>query len=554
MITLEGSIINVITGEIYPGNVSFSGEMIEGVERTGDALPLTLKNAKKLKGPFILPGLVDGHIHIESSMLTPSRFGQVAVSHGTTSVVSDPHEIANVMGVKGLRYMLLDGKNSPVNVYYTVPSCVPATDFETSGGRIDARAVEKLLTLREFVALGEMMNYPGVIEGDPEVLEKLEAARKAGKPIDGHAPLLSGKDLNKYIGAGITTDHECTNLEEAMEKARLGMKIQVRQGSAARNLVDLLGMYGLPGVMTVSDDRSPGELLEGHMDALLKLLVQKKIPLDRALRSMTLTPCEHYGINSGALVPGRLADIIVVEDIAKFKVTATYVKGSKVFEGEGLPTVEPVGLDYTPLVRPVTASELMVAADDEDSNYRVRVIEVTDGRIMTAEREEVLKARDGFLVPDIKKDILPLVVIDRHEGKHIGRGFVKGFGIKNGALCSSIAHDSHNIICVGSGYDQMVRAIGRVMGTGGVGAVSGIMLAFLPLPVGGLMSDLAVDEVAEDLTWVRDIVKLSGCKLRSPVITLSFLSLLVVPSLKLSDRGLFSTATFDFIDVIIEKM
>ena len=515
---------------------------------------MTVKNVEKSPGPFILPGLVDGHIHIESTMLTPSRFGQIAVSHGTTSVISDPHEIANVTGIKGLKFMLVDGKNSPINIYYTVPSCVPATDFETSGGRIDARTVEKLLTLKEFVALGEMMNYPGVLGGDNEVMEKLEAARHAGKPVDGHAPRLTGKKLARYVGAGISTDHECTTLEEALEKARLGMKIQVREGSAAKNLGDLTGIYGLPGTMTVSDDRHPGELMKGHMDTLLKLLLKSGVPLLEALRSMTLNPCEHYGINAGALVPGRLADIAVVENMGKFNVMATYVKGEKIYEGGGLPTVEVARLDYIPLIRPITARELMVKADDEDSTYRVRVIGVKDGQITTEELEEELRAEDGYLLPDRDRDILPLVVIDRYEGKHVGKGFVKGFGIKKGALCTSIAHDSHNIICVGSDYEQMERVIERVMGIGGVGTVSGIMLAFLPLPMAGLMSDLPVDEVVEDLTWVRDIIRLSGCKLRSPVLTLSFLSLLVVPSLKLSDRGLFDTNSFNFIDVIIERI
>ena len=554
MIILEGSLVNVITAEIYSGRLGIEDERIEFVEPTGPASPLTLESIKKYPPPFILPGLVDAHIHIESSMLTPTRFGQIAISHGTTSVISDPHEIANVLGIPGLRFMIEDGRNSPINIYYTAPSCVPATDFETSGGSIGSNAMERLFKIEDMVALGEVMNYPGVINGDREILAKINEAKKAGKPIDGHAPGLTGQDLCKYVRSGITTDHECSTLDEAVEKSRLGMKIQVRQGSAARNLPDLLGIYGTPGVMTVSDDRGPCEMLEGHMDSHLKLLLKNGIPFIDAIRSMTINPCEHYGIEAGALVPGKLADIVVLDDLQEFKVRSTYVKGKKLFGDGTLPPVEPRKLNYRPKAPSFSLEDLMIKSDIEGARYKVRVMEVTEGRITTGKGEGVLETRDGHLVPNIEEDILPLVVIDRYEGKHIGKGFVRGFGIRNGALCSSIAHDSHNIICVGSDYTQMERVIRRVSRTGGIGAVSGIMLAFLPLPEAGLMSAEHVEEVAEDLTWVKDIVKLSGSTLGSPVITLSFLSLLVVPELKLSDRGLFDVDSFNFVDVLLEKV
>ena len=461
MTLLEGHILNVITGEVYPGKLEFTGEMIEQVERTGEALTLTKTNLAKIPGPFILPGLIDAHIHIESSMLTPSRFGQVVVSHGTTSVISDPHEIGNVMGTEGLKFMIADGRNSPINIYYTVPSCVPATEYENSGSVISLNEVSELLRSDDFIALGEMMNYPGVLSGDPEVMGKIKAAQKVGKPVDGHAPLLSGKDLCKYISAGITTDHECTNISEAVEKARKGMKIQVRQGSAAKNLKDLLEMYKYPGVMTVSDDRHPQDLLEGHMDVHLRSLLENKVPFLEALRSMTINPCEHYGIRAGALIPGRLADIIMVEDMTKFKIIQAYVRGKKVYDGGGLPPVEPIKLDHRPKVRKVTAEDLMIKVDEEGSIYKVRVIGVTDGQITTVKTEGTLRSKDGFLVPNIEEDILPIVVINRYGGNTIGKGFVHGFGIKNGALCSTIAHDSHNIICVGSDYEFMERVIKR---------------------------------------------------------------------------------------------
>jgi len=554
MMILEGSLMNVITAEIYSGRLGIEDELIEFVEQTGTASPLTLENIEKFPPPFILPGLVDGHIHIESSMLTPTRFGQIAVSHGTTSVISDPHEIANVIGIPGLRFMIEDGRNSPINVYYTAPSCVPATDFETSGGSVNSNAIERLLKIEDIVALGEMMNYPGVVNGDKEILAKIDEAKKAGKPIDGHAPGLTGPDLCKYVKAGITTDHECSTMDEAVEKSRLGMKIQVRQGSAARNLPDLLGIYGTHGVMTVSDDRGPCEMLEGHMDSHLKLLLKNGIPFTDAIRSMTINPCEHYGIGSGALVPGRLADIVVLDDLLEFKVNSVYVRGKRMFADCTLPPVEPRKLDYTPKAPSFSLEDLMIKSEIEGARYKVRVMEVADGRITTGKGEGILETRDGHLIPNIDEDILPLVVIDRYEGKRIGKGFVRGFGIRNGALCSSIAHDSHNIICVGSDYKQMERVVKRVSRTGGIGAVSGIMLAFLPLPEAGLMSTEHVNDVAEDLTWVKDIVKLSGCSLESPVITLSFLSLLVIPELKLSDRGLFDSGSFNFVDVIMEKV
>ena len=550
MITLEGNIVNVISGEVYPGRLGLSGEIIEYVERTGPPVPLSSDDPDPLKGFFIIPGLVDGHIHIESSMLTPSRFGQIAVSHGTTSVVSDPHEIANVLGRDGLRFMLEDARRSPINIYYTVPSCVPATGFETSGASLGAEDIKEYIEMEEFVALGEMMNYPGVLSGDIEVHAKIDAAKKAGKPIDGHAPMLSGNDLCRYIRAGISTDHECSTMDEALEKVRLGMKIQVRKGSAARNLEDLLDVYNYPGTMTVSDDRHPAEMLEGHMDSHLKLLRSKGVALADALRSMTINPCEHYGINAGALVPGRLADIVVMEDLVDLRVQATYVRGVKIYDGRNLPPVEPVTMNYKPTLRSIDYSNLMIPIS-EDGTYRVNVIDVRDGTIKTGKGEGVVEGRNGYLLPNPDEDILPLVVIDRHSGKHIGKGFVRGFGIGKGALASSIAHDSHNIIAVGSDFEQMLRAVNRISDTGGICALSGPVQAYLPLPMAGLMSPGPCEKVAGDLKWVKDVARLTGCTLRSPVITLSFLSLLVMPKLKLSDQGLFDSEKFDFIDVII---
>ena len=549
METLEGNIVNVITGEVYPGRIGFSGEIIDFVERTGSPLPLCADNLESLKGFFILPGLVDGHIHIESSMLTPSRFGQIAVSHGTTSVVSDPHEIANVLGRKGLRFMIEDARRSPINIYYTVPSCVPATEFETSGASLGPKDVEKYLDMEEFVALGEMMNYPDVLSDGVEVLAKIEAAKKAGKSVDGHAPMLSGEDLCKYIRAGISTDHECSTLDEALEKIRLGMKIQVRQGSAARNLENLLDVYTYPGTMTVSDDRHPGEMLNGHMNSHLKLLQSKGVLLLNALRSMSINPCEHYEINAGALVPGRLADIVVMEDLKYFKVLATYVRGMKRYDRLNLPPVEPVKISYKPTLRSIDSSKLIISVS-EDKTYNVNVIEVKEGTIKTGKGEGIVESRNGHLLANLDEDILPLVVIDRHKGKHIGKGFVRGFGILNGAISSSIAHDSHNIIVVGSDHEQMLRAVNRISDTGGICALSGPVQAFLPLPIAGLMSPKPCEKVAGDLKWIKDVARLTGCNLGSPVITLSFLSLLVIPYLKLSDRGLFDSEKFGFIEVI----
>ncbi len=557
---LAGNIVDVIRRKVYPGIIRTQVGLIQSIERTDKAVELTAGGTEGMNGPFLLPGFVDGHIHIESSMLTPSRFAETVLPYGTTGVVADPHEIANVMGLEGMAYMREDAGRTPLRFHWTVPSCVPATNFETSRGRIGSDDIKKLLESDAYVALGEMMNYPGVLNKDPEVMAKIEAARDLGKPIDGHAPLLTGEDLGVYISAGISTDHECSRITEAMEKAKLGMTIQVRQGSAAKNLSSLIDIYSSFDVMTVSDDRHPGDLMKGHLDSHLRDLVEQGADLASALRSVTIVPCEHYGINAGALEPGRLADIVAVRDLQSFRVMESYIGGEQVYGRNINWNSDPLPLDHQCRTHDISPEMLVIGSrKNEEKESRVRVIEVQDGELITEKYIARAKVKNGEILADTDNDILYLSVVDRHEGKNIGMGFVKGFGFRNGALSSTIAHDSHNIICVGTDRKTMYQAINMIKENGGIcvrnnsetlhNGASKISSIYLPLPVAGLMSTRPCREVTSNLNGIRSQLGKMGCCLASPIITLSFLALLVIPKLKLSDRGLFDVESFKFVDV-----
>jgi len=533
--SVTGQVVDVVTGNIFPGTVHVSNGIITGIE------PVQASG-----GPFILPGLIDAHIHIESSMLTPAEFARMAVVHGTVASVSDPHEIANVLGMDGVTFMLENGRSTPFRFYFGAPSCVPATGFESSGAVLGPEAVELLLAKPEIRYLSEMMNFPGVIYADPEVSKKLDAARKHGKPVDGHAPGLSGEALGKYAGAGISTDHECTSIEEALEKIGYGMNILIREGSAARNfdvLSPLLKTH--PGnVMFCSDDKHPDDLLKGHMNLLLRRAVEAGHDPVTAIRACTLNPVRHYKLDCGLLQAGDPADFILVDSLESFRVTATYINGLLV-ASEGRTSIQPVQT-----LRPnrfrmmdITASMLRVPAEPG----LIRVIQAFDGELLTGKLLLEPRVLDGSAVSDPERDILKIAVINRYKPSLPAIGFIRGVGLKQGALASTVAHDSHNLICIGTSDQEMLDAIQLIsMHQGGIAVTDGSRSEVLPLPVAGIMTDADGSTVAETYQSLNNFAHALGSSLRAPFMTLSFMALLVIPELKLSDKGLFDGNSFSF--------
>lgn len=536
---IEGNIVDVVAARIFPGKIQIKGDRINSIEETGETY-----------SHFILPGLVDAHIHIESSMLIPSEFARLAVIHGTVATVSDPHEIGNVLGIEGVNYMIENGSKVPFYFNFGAPSCVPATKFETAGAEINASDIDNLLQRKDIKYLSEMMNYPGVLHDDPEVLQKLKAAKDAGKPIDGHAPGLRGKEVKKYIEAGISTDHESFTAEEAQEKLQLGMKILIREGSAAKNfdaLIDLLKDYP-DKMMFCSDDKHPNDLIRGHINELLSRVVKKGIDPLVAIKAATLNPVRHYGLENGLLQKNDSADMIVVDDIENFRVIETYVKGRLVAKNGKtfIDHIEEQEINNFH-TKPVKADDLKMKA----AGKKIRVIEALDRQLITNEAEANVKARNGFLISDTGHDILKLVVVNRYQHTKPAIGFVKNFGFKEGAIASSVAHDSHNIIAVGVKNEEIADAVNAIIEhKGGVSLVKGDYSEVLPLPVGGLMSNKDGFGIAEAYDTIDKKAKTLGSKLASPFMTLSFMALLVIPDLKLSDKGLFSGKTFTFVPVI----
>lgn len=536
---ISGKIIDIHERKIYPGTIWTEGELI-------------LKIVREDRGSesYILPGLIDSHIHIESSMCTPGAFAVAAVSRGTTGVVSDPHEIANVLGIDGVKFMIGDAERVPVKFWFGAPSCVPATSFESSGAEISSPGVEELLKMPEIKYLAEMMNFPGVIHGDPEVHRKIGIAQKLGKPVDGHAPGLTGESLRKYISAGISTDHECSTMEEALEKIALGMKILIREGSAARNLETLKDLIAThPGmVMLCSDDLHPEMLEKRHINKIAAGLINEGYNIYDVLRSCTLNPSKHYGLEAGLLRPGDPADFIVVDDPGEMNVIETWIGGRKVWDrGKILfdyTGAEPVNKFYC---TEISKHDITV----RNTGTKIRVIEAFDGELLT--KEIIADIQPGtWILPDLNRDILKIVVKDRYTDAHPATGFIRGFGLKSGAFASSVAHDSHNIICIGTNDDDIVSAINEVVKmNGGLAVAEGYHISRLPLPVAGIMSDKPVRTVAAQYENLSKIVKEMGSVLSAPFMTLSFMALLVIPELKLSDRGLFDGRMFKFVPLFI---
>jgi len=534
-IELQGQIVDLVAMEIYPGTVIAEDGVITGIRRE-----------KVNSTNYIIPGLIDAHVHIESSMLIPSEFARLATVHGTVATVSDPHEIANVLGVEGIDYMIENGRQVPFKFYFGASSCVPATGFETTGASLGPEDVGRLLSRPEIKYLSEMMNYPGVLFKDPEVMEKLRLARMYGKPVDGHAPGLMGKDAETYIAAGITTDHECFTMEEALDKIRYGMKIQIREGSAARNFDALIGLLDNHADMVLfcSDDKHPNDLVKGHINLLVKRAISLGYDPLNVLRSCVLNPRNHYGLDTGLLQPGDPADIVIVDHLSDFNVLATYVNGIKVAE-HGKPLINRIVAEKPNnfVAEPLLPEQIQLTG----TGCMIRVIEALEGQLITNTLLQSPLIIDGKLVSDPERDILKIVVYNRFRHASPAVAFIRNFGLKKGAIASTVAHDSHNIIAVGAEDNDIVKAINLLVQTKGGISVTGPGLSHvLPLPVAGLMSDADGYQVARDYEVIDALAKTLGSKLNAPIMTLSFMALLVIPQLKLSDLGLFDGKSFSF--------
>ncbi|MFN5794282.1 MAG: adenine deaminase [Bacteroidota bacterium] len=527
---LKHNFVDILAREIYPALIEVENNAIKKIE----------KISENCTGYF-LPGFIDSHVHVESSLIIPSEFARMAVVHGTVATVSDPHEIANVLGMEGVLYMIENGKKVPFHFIFGAPSCVPATMFETAGAVLNSDDVEKLLSYPDIYYLAEMMNFPGVLNGEVEVLKKIDLAKKFNKPIDGHAPGLRGEMAQKYIDAGINTDHEAYTYEEGLDKLKRGMKILIREGSAAKNfdaLIPLVKDYSNM-IMFCSDDKHPDSLLLGHINTLVAKAVQLGYDVFDVLKCACINPVEHYKIPVGLLKEGKSADFIVVENLQDFKVLQTYIQGKKVADnGESLIKSVP--------------SEVI-------NNFNVALKNKNDFHYLPKDNEQVIECVDGQLITNTlivpaelcttKNDVLKLVVVNRYSRAPVATCFIKNFGLKKGAIASSVAHDSHNIIAVGVNDEEICNAVNLVIKhKGGLSAVNKKEELILSLPVAGLMSNNDAWKVAADYTKIDDFSKNNlGSTLKAPFMSLSFMALLVIPSIKLSDLGLFDGNKFEFI-------
>lgn len=535
---INGNIVDLINERIFKGELTIENGKIVKIEPT-----------EKVIDQFILPGFIDAHIHIESSMLVPSEFARLAVLHGTVATVSDPHEIANVLGEAGVRYMIDNGKKVPFKFNFGAPSCVPATSYESTGAVIDAAGIARLMADPDIKYLAEMMNYPGVLLDDKEVMRKIEYAKMNGKPIDGHAPSIRGADVRKYISAGISTDHECFTKEEAQEKLELGMKILIREGSAAKNfdaLIDLAHDYS-DRMMFCSDDKHPDDLIVGHINTLVARGLERGIDVFKLLKMACINPIEHYNLSVGQLRVGDDADFVIVTDLVSFKTLQTYVNGELVAEN-GLSKIPSIAFDLPNNFK----TSLKIQSDFELSatSTKIRVIEALDGQLITNPILSDSKIENGLLVSDPANDILKIVVVNRYKDVKPAIAFIKNFGLKEGAIASSVAHDSHNIIAVGVNDEMITKAVNALINEkGGICAVSEKTEVILPLPVAGIMSDQDGWTAGRLYQEIDAKAKEMGSTLHAPFMTLSFMALLVIPALKLSDFGLFDGTKFEFTEV-----
>ncbi len=537
-IQVKGQYVDIIGKKIYPAALHIQDGYIQQIELLEDA-PMQ----------YILPGFIDSHVHIESSMLIPSAFAQLAVLHGTIGTISDPHEIANVCGIEGVHYMIENGKKVPFHFFFGAPSCVPATIFETAGASINSQEVATLLANKDIYYLSEMMNFPGVLFNDEEVMKKIKAAHAAGKPVDGHAPGLMGDDAKTYIEAGISTDHECFTIEEAVDKLSYGMKILIREGSAAKNfeaLYELIDDHP-NSVMLCSDDKHPDSLVIGHINQLCARAVAKGLNIFNILKTACINPVLHYKLPTGLAREKDPANFIVVEDLVNFKVEQTYINGEKVAE-KGQSFIKSIDEKIinqfdTSLIN---ESSIQIKVEDyPNKENAIAVIEAIDGQLITNCLWEEASLKDGNIVSNAEKDILKMVVYNRYHQASPKMAFIKNFGFKRGAIASTVAHDSHNIIAVGVDDKSIVEAINAVIKEkGGISCTDTNYLEVLGLPVAGLMSKDDPYKVAASYSNIDSMAKSLGSSLGSPFMTLSFMALLVIPHLKLSDKGLFDGDRF----------
>lgn len=550
-------ILNVNTKEITKGDIAIRSGFISGIGDVNELIG-SKTEVHDIRKAYVCPGLIDGHVHFESSMVTLTQFAKQSLLHGTTGIVIDPHEIANILGVRGIRLIMREAKRLPIDVFVTISSCVPSSPFETSGAKLDLPGIKKFLDIKYVVGLGEVMNYPEVLRGNPEKLGKIAAALERKLVVDGHCPGMRGRDLFGYMCAGIFSDHESLTFDEAVEKARLGMKIMLREGSAAKSLNDFIpellsNRISLENFFFVSDDKHPGDLIEGYMDAVVRKAIQLGIEPIAAISMATLNTARHYRIDQlvGSVSIGHRANLVILDDLQTFRIKNVITRGkiypktevieysSYVFRTIKYKKIEPDDLKIKSRKRTVSA----------------RIIEIVPGQLITKKGIEKLKTKEQALLPDIEHDILAIAVIERHgKSGNIGRGFVRGFGLKEGAIGQSIAHDSHNVILVGTNFEDMALCANKLKELqGGIVIAKGRVMDYLPLPFAGILSTESAYEVDKKLKELHSIVKTMGCKLDSPFIQMSFLSLPVIPALKITDKGLVDVDAFKIIPPVIRN-
>lgn len=540
--SISGNLVDILNNAIFPSTIYVENGVITYIKTD------KVKNHKY----YILPPFIDSHVHIESSMLPPSEFARQATLYGTVATVSDPHEIANVIGVNGILFMLDDGGKTDFKFYFGAPSCVPATSFETSGSKITVNEIDYLFKTRKTKYLSEIMNVPGVINNEPDVVAKLEVAKFYDAPIDGHSPGLRGKELIKYISAGISTDHETVSLDEAKEKIQKGMNILIREGSVAKNfdsLIPLLSEYP-DMVMFCTDDLHPNDFKNGHINMLVKRALSLGYDLFSVLRAVSLNPIKHYGLDVGLLRVGDDADFILVEDLSNFNVIETYIRGKLVAKnGESLLPQSDIKAINHFNVEPINGEAYKIEPDGK----QMQVIEAIDGKLITKKLITNALIQDNNVISNVEEDVLKLAVINRYTQSQPAIGFIKNFGLKSSAIATSVAHDSHNVIVVGTSDELIAKAVNLIIqNKGGIAFASENHYEVLPLPIAGLMSNSPLSEVSSKYEKLEQMAKNNGSKLNSPFMTLSFMSLLVIPSLKLSDRGLFDVEKFQFTSLFVE--
>ncbi|WP_288461794.1 adenine deaminase [uncultured Chryseobacterium sp.] len=539
--TIKSNLIDIVARETYPAEIFIKDNKISSIQRISEK-----------QDTYVLPGFIDAHVHIESSMLVPSEFAKIAVKHGTVATISDPHEIANVLGVSGVEYMIDNAQKVPFHFYFGAPSCVPATHFETAGAVIDSGDIDGLLSKKEIVYLAEMMNFPGVIYKDEEVLKKLESAKKHNKPIDGHAPGLMGEDMKSYFSAGISTDHECFGYQEALEKLEFGVKVMIREGSAAKNFDTLIPLLkDFPDqMMFCCDDKHPDNLLEYHINDHVKRALNLGYDLYDVLRASSYNVVKHYNLPVGLLQIGDNSDFIEIDNLTDFTILKTYINGALVSEnGESfIESVEAARVNnFSCSLK--SPSDFKVKSEGK----KIRVIEALDGQLITKEIHAEVLNIDGFAESDPENDILKIAVVNRYQDAPVATAFIKNIGLKNGAIASCVAHDCHNIVVVGTNDDDICKAVNLIIqAKGGISLAHNEEEMVLELPIAGIMTDLPAEKVAEAYIKLDRRAKELGSRLRAPYMSLSFMALLVIPELKLSDKGLFNGKSFEFTDVFIK--